>query len=177
MLVLAFAAVLAVQFSNTITLGAGITLIAVLALGGIFTLRSRLGAYWKSAYEEQQARAESEREQKHELKSELAAERLKTDLTEVVKAMNSQHNDLIARMLEGRQTATDEVGTVLEGMETRLSKQHEAILAAQQAQTVVLQALADRIGEKVGEKLDEHAHQVADAVGQQLEEKLGNGGP
>jgi hypothetical protein len=113
----------ALQFNTTITLGSILIGTIILALGGIHTVRTNYGNWWKQAYDEQKARADELEEQfreqrrlKHDARNELAAQRLKTDLTTLV-------------------TPIQEIMVALE----RMSQ-------TQERQTHLLDVLAERIG-------------------------------
>lgn len=86
-------------WSNSISLGAALIFALVLAFGGVFTLKSKLGSYWKEAYEEQLARANdcaaeaaatraSLGAELAETKEALAACRARTDLEPLIAAVH-----------------------------------------------------------------------------------------
>lgn len=107
-----------VNFSNTITTGAILSTLVVAAIAGLFTIRSSIASTWKNNYEaehtrcldrekeldELRAKLLSEREEqqilRHELKNQVAALKLKTDLTDHEAKETTRHEE-IAVTLEG----------------------------------------------------------------------------
>jgi hypothetical protein len=153
--------VLAIVVNQTITLGT-IILGALMGTAGISTYF--YGVRYKSAYEVERASSASLREGreayqlqaerfrddakeqralKHAALSELAAERLKTDLTSVVKGFHEQHVQLMAELKVGRETIVVQVVGQLQAQEERHMQRHQEILES-------LQQIAEHIGHTNG---------------------------
>ncbi len=117
--------VFAVDFNHTITLGSVLTAFVVIAIAGVFTVRSKIATVWRQEAEGERARAsrleealakeradriQLERQQqelRHDLKGEvvalkaqLKAVEAKTDLTAALEAIR-QMNATLAEQLSG----------------------------------------------------------------------------
>lgn len=119
-----------VNFSNTITTGAIISTLVVASVAGLFTIRSNIAKTWKESYEaehtaklnaEEECRKQSlemlsEREQqqilRHELKNEIAALKLKTDLSAHELRESGRHEE-IASTLDGIRHSMAEMATAM----------------------------------------------------------------
>lgn len=135
---------LLVEFTQTITLGAVITGLLV-AIGGLVTYF--YGVRWKSLYEIEkencaswkegreafrlraerlEAQLGKERDERLHVVSELAAERMKTDLTYVLKQMSENQQALT----DSRDVAVSQVRQSMNESEQRALDRHTEIVAA-----------------------------------------------
>ena len=113
---------------STVSLIAGF---AVVAAAGLFTVRSNIAQTWKDNYDaERTARrsaedeAKQQRAMKHELQTELAAVRMKTDLTPLIEYVNTLRADLekervadVERLERKIDATVAEVLELLEGLQ------------------------------------------------------------
>lgn len=159
------------------TLSFLVVILGVVALAGaaVFTIRSNVAKVWREQAEGEKARADkadkevlAQRDRAHGLISELAAERMKHDLTRVFKDMNDQHQEMLAALITASADSRGWAVEALEKMENRLSAQHEEIIRITALQAEILEKLADRIAdrldEKIAEKLEAQTQQIAEKI-------------
>lgn len=139
---------LAVEFSDTVNLGAILIVVMGMAFALVFTVRARASATWRDNYEAAAARLQNleetlkeEREKKHEAISRAAALELTRDLTPVLKAMQDLVAKVVAMQEEGEARygiALRDVRALFAEQEQRSQERHEQLLR-------VATAIADRI--------------------------------
>lgn len=128
----------AIEFSETINLGAILIVVMGCAFALLYTIRSRSSATWKDNYEAEHARAETlherlteERERKHEALTRAAALELTRDLTPVLKAMQELVERVVGMQEEGElryETALKGIRQMFADHEERAQERHEALL-------------------------------------------------
>ena len=136
----------ATNFSNTITTGAIISTVVVIAIAGLFTWRAQMASTWKDNYFAEKENREQcegeirklnetllkEREEqqkvRHDLKNDLAVALMKTDLT-VHEAQESARHDEMVVVLKGINQRHDEMVNVLTTMQEAMSEMTDAVKA------------------------------------------------
>jgi hypothetical protein len=142
----------AADFNSTINLGGVIVGCLVLAFGLLFTLRSNVAKVWRETAEGERERArqlEHERDEQRDLKhsalNEVAALRLKTDQTVVLKQMADDQATLIERLAENHRMGLEKAAELLAGTETRLLDQMGIVTRAQADLAVVVERVVVRL--------------------------------
>lgn len=138
--------------------------LVIVVLAGFFTLRSNIARNYREIAQAEQARAEELRLQlkdmttardeqrmlKHECKSELAAMRMKTDVTPVLQAISASQEQLTAFYSEflnrGDGERFDELRAAIQESEARMVEQLKAMTRTQNAQAKAMESLAERMG-------------------------------
>lgn len=144
--------VLATTFSNSINTGAIVVAVLVTGAGGIATFRARNAKTWRDAFEAEQANrhlAESEaieqRELKHAALAEIAALKLKTDITLVLKQMAADHTELMETLVAQQADGLTNAARMLAQTETRLNEQIQGIATSQVRSAELLERVAARV--------------------------------
>jgi hypothetical protein len=129
--------------------------LVIVALAGLFTLRTSLGKYWKDAYEEQRMRAESaereaeeQREAKHTLKTELAAQKMKSDVTPILREMAELHRFFMERETTFAlvlKDVNDSRAETTKVMNDRFDRMESAIVAGLANSTVAVNKLTEML--------------------------------
>jgi hypothetical protein len=155
---LASAALAGVGFSQTINLGAVLLALLIVTLAGVFTLRANLAKTWQHNYEAERVRAEQaeaeareQRELKHDLKSELAAAKMKTDQTPLFAGITQ----ILERLSNAESSGVETVSKLLEAMDERAVARDAALLATQREIAATLDRISDRMADRVSEVIRE----------------------
>jgi oligoendopeptidase F len=103
---------------------------------------------WKEEAAAQSARADrmelerdEQREMKHKLRSDLAAERLKTDVTGVLERMSEQHSEVLAKVTDAFSGLTGRANEA----EERVLEQITQLSRGQAAHAAILERVVDKV--------------------------------
>ena len=161
---------LGVAFTTQITLGNLISLVLVIGViaGAYYQIRGGRNKeieassdFWREQVQplkdvidtqnEQLAKAavalDEQRVAKHEAVALLAAEKLKTDLTGVIKQLAESHAAIVARVELAEQTGTEHFIAAMEGLETRMGKKMDAFTANQKVTTETMQGILHAVSD------------------------------
>ena len=155
---------LAFGFSTQITLGNIVSLVVFVALaaGAYYRVRGARSAemeasasFWREQVEplkdiietqqEQVATAQKEREEQQRLRlalvTELQAEKLKTDLSGVIKQLAESHAAIVARVETAEKVGVEHMVSAISDLETKMTAHFEALAETQQAVTDTMRGL------------------------------------
>ncbi len=161
---------LGVAFTTQITLGNLISLVLVIGViaGAYYQIRGGRNKeieassdFWREQVEPLKDVIEEQREQlklvaaerdeqrtaKHEAMTLLAAEKLKTDLTGIIKQLANSHAEVLARVDAAEQDGVTNVIAALEGLETRMGQKMDAFIANQKVTTETMQGILHAVSD------------------------------